>query len=106
MLTSGIILFIAYVLIATEKIPKVTVAMVGAAITLILGIVPVENAFEHIDFSVIFLLISMMIIVHIAGRSGMFNWMAIELLRKTGGNPKLVLAALALFTAIASAFFR
>ncbi|OGH96640.1 MAG: hypothetical protein A2104_05355 [Candidatus Melainabacteria bacterium GWF2_32_7] len=104
MLTAGIILFIAYVLIATEKIPKVTVAMVGAAITLILGIVPVENAFEHIDFSVIFLLISMMIIVHIAGRSGMFNWMAIELLRKTGGNPKLVLAALALFTAIASAF--
>jgi Na+/H+ antiporter NhaD/arsenite permease-like protein len=103
-LLAGLILFISYVLIATEKIPKVTVAMLGAAITLILGIVPVEKAFHHIDFSVIFLLVSMMIIVHIAARSGMFNWMAIELLRLTKGKPKLVLVAMACFTAVASAF--
>lgn len=104
MLTAGLILLVAYILIATEKIPKVTVAMLGAAVTLVLGVVPAKEAFAHIDFTVIFLLISMMIIVHIAGRSGMFNWMAISLLRLTKGNPIYVLIALAAFTAVASAF--
>ena len=35
------------------------------------------------DFNVIFLLVSMMIIVSIATRSGMFNWVANEMLKKT-----------------------
>lgn len=46
----------------------------------------------------------MMIIVHIASRSGVFKWMAIEILKATKGHPKLVLFALAAFTAVASAF--
>ncbi len=46
----------------------------------------------------------MMIIVHICARSGMFKWMANEMLKLTKGKPKLVLFALALFTAVASAF--
>ena len=35
---SAAILLVAYVFIATEKIPKVTVALLGAALTLILGL--------------------------------------------------------------------
>lgn len=104
MLTAGLILLIAYILIATEKIPKVTVAMLGAAITLFLGIVPADKAFEHVDFKVIFLLVSMMIIVHIASRSGMFKWFAIEILRFTKGKPMLIMFALAALTAFLSAF--
>ena len=46
----------------------------------------------------------MMIIVHIAARSGIFKWLANEILKLTKGKPKLVLAALAIFTAVASAF--
>jgi len=101
---AGIILTIVYIFIASEKIPKVTIAMLGAALTLVLGIVPAHNAFEHVDFGVIVLLISMMIIVHIASRSGVFTWIAFELLKFTKGKPLSVLMALALFTAIASAF--
>jgi len=104
MLVAGLILLIAYIFIAIEKIPKVTIAMVGAAVTLLLGLVNHEEAFKYVDFNVIFLLVSMMIIVHIASRSGMFTWMAIELLKYTRGNPKLVLLALGAFTAVASAF--
>ncbi|HSA07337.1 MAG TPA: ArsB/NhaD family transporter [Candidatus Gastranaerophilales bacterium] len=103
-IVAGIILFIAYVFIAIEKLPKATVAMLGAAITLVLGIVPAEHAFSHVDFGVIVLLISMMIIVHIAGRSGVFTWVAFELLKYTKGKPLNILVALAVFTAIASAF--
>lgn len=110
---SGIILLIAYVFIALEKISKVTVALVGASLTILLGLVtasrgqdviPVHYFANFIDFNVIFLLISMMIIVHISAQSGMFNWAANEILRFTKGHPIKILIALALFTAVASAF--
>lgn len=111
---SAVILVIAYIFIALEKIPKVTVALIGAAITLVLGLLGqdrlVNGEFDpgyfinFVDFNVILLLVSMMIVVSIASRSGMFNWIAVEMLRKTKGQPKLVLISLSVFTAIASAF--
>lgn len=116
MIISGAILLIAYVFIASEKIQKSVVALVGASLTMLLGLIPfagyldtekmtyVKGVFEHVDFEVIFLLIGMMIIVNIASRSGVFKWMALNLLKATKGHPKTVLFALAAFTAIASAF--
>lgn len=111
---SATILLTAYVFIALEKIPKVTIALLGAAITIILGLVSQTKAVDgvinphyfinFVDFNVIFLLVSMMIIVSIATRSGMFNWIANELLRFTKGHPKLVLLTLGVFTAVTSAF--
>lgn len=115
MLISGTILLIAYIFIASEKIQKSVVALIGAAITLLLGLLPfksgfdangeyIKSVFNYIEFDVIFLLIGMMIIVNISAKSGMFKWMALELLKFTKGHPKLILFALALFTAISSAF--
>ena len=116
MLISGLILLIAYVFIASEKIQKSVVALVGASLTLLLGLLPfyghvdskvgeyVRGIFDYIEFEVIFLLIGMMILVHIASRSGVFKWMALELLKLTKGHPKMVLFTLAAFTAVASAF--
>ena len=111
---SAVILVVAYVFIATEKIPKMTVALVGGSLTLLLGLLgqsqKINGAFDphyfinFVDFNVIFLLVSMMIIVSIATRSGMFNWVANEMLKKTKGHPKTILCCLAVFTAIASAF--
>lgn len=116
MIISGAILLIAYIFIASEKIQKSVVALVGASLTMLLGLIPLEGyldtekmtyikgVFQHVDFEVIFLLIGMMIIVHIASRSGVFKWMALHLLKATKGHPKTVLFALATFTAVASAF--
>ncbi len=110
-LISAIILLISYVFIAWEKISKVVIALLGASLTLFLGLLATEKGGESggyfisfVDFNVIFLLVSMMIIVHIASKSGMFTWLANEILKKTKGRPKLVLASLAVFTAVASAF--
>ncbi len=108
------ILFLVYLLVAIERIPKVTIVLLGAVFTIILGLVS-QNKGHHgnfdpeyfinfIDFNVIFLLVSMMVIVHIAARSGMFNWVANELLKFTKGRPKWVLFTLGIFTAVASAF--
>lgn len=111
-MVSAVILLIAYVFIAWEKIPKVVIALLGGSVTLFLGLLATDKTPEtlasyfisFIDFNVIFLLVSMMIIVHIASKTGMFTWLANEILKKTKGKPKLVLCALAVFTAVASAF--
>ncbi|MCD8377780.1 MAG: ArsB/NhaD family transporter [Candidatus Gastranaerophilales bacterium] len=114
LIISTAILIFAYIFIATEKIPKVTIALSGASITLLLGLLGqfqkidgIADKFyfvNYVDWNVIFLLVSMMIIVSIATRSGMFNWVANEMLKKTKGHPKTILFCLALFTAVASAF--
>ncbi len=112
MLISGLILLVSYIFIASEKIQKSVVALVGASLTMLLGLIPlslnlqgnIKGVFEYVDFEVIFLLIGMMIIVNIASRSGVFKWMALNLLKATKGHPKTVLFALAAFTAVASAF--
>ena len=109
---SAIILAVAYVFIAWEKIHKVVVALLGASLTLFLGLLATDKTpqtlgsyfISFIDFNVIFLLVSMMIVVHISSKSGIFTWLANEILKKTKGKPKLVLAALAIFTGVASAF--
>jgi Na+/H+ antiporter NhaD/arsenite permease-like protein len=111
---SASLLIVAYIFIALEKIPKVTIALFGAAITIILGLVSQNKMvgnivnphyfINFIDFNVIFLLVSMMIIVSITTRSGVFNWVANNLLRFTKGHPIKVLFALGLFTAVTSAF--
>ena len=111
-MVSTIILIVAYIFIAWEKISKVTIALLGGSLTLFLGLLATEKTHDNlaqyftsfIDFNVIFLLVSMMIVVHIAAQSVMFTWLANEFLKKTKGKPKLVLVALAVFTAVASAF--
>ena len=111
---SAILLIFAYIFIATEKIPKVTIALLGGAITIILGLVSQSKMVDgnvnplyfvnFVDFNVIFLLVSMMIIVSITTRSGVFSWLANELLKLTKGHPINVLIVLGLFTAFVSAF--
>lgn len=113
MLISALILAFTYVFIIIEKVSKVTVALIGASLTILLGIlsqVKGNGTINHdyfanfIDFNVIFLLVGMMIIVNITAKSGVFKWLAIELLKLTKGKPILILITLAFFTAVASAF--
>lgn len=111
--SAGIFL-VAYFFILVEKIPKVTTVLIGATLTIILGLLSQNKgsfgAFNpyyfvnFIDFNVIFLLVAMMIIVNIASRSGIFNWVANKLLKLTKGKPVLILLTLGFFTAITSAF--
>lgn len=113
-LVSASLLILAYIFIALERIPKVTIALLGGALTIVLGLVSQTKALgdginphyfiNFIDFNVIFLLVSMMVIVSITTRSGVFNWIANELLKFTKGHPVKVLCALGLFTAVTSAF--
>jgi Na+/H+ antiporter NhaD/arsenite permease-like protein len=104
LLISSLVLVGAYILIATEKIPKVTVALLGASLLLALFKTESSQVFSYVDFSVIFLLIGMMIIVHITNQTGVFKWLAIHMLKLTKGKPFWMLLSLGLLTAVLSAF--
>jgi Na+/H+ antiporter NhaD/arsenite permease-like protein len=99
---------IAYVFIATEKIPKMVAALAGAGVILALGISGADDAFfsedTGIDWNVIFLLLGMMIIVGILRRTGVFEYVAIWAAKRAKGSPLRVMILLTLITAVASAF--
>ncbi|CAN5230752.1 ArsB/NhaD family transporter [Frigoribacterium sp. UYMn621] len=98
----------AYVLIATEKVPRVTVALVGAGLMVIIGATDKRGIFfsqeSGIDWNVIFLLLGMMIIVGILQQSGLFEFLAIWAAKRAKGRPFVIMVMLVLITAVLSAF--
>jgi Na+/H+ antiporter NhaD/arsenite permease-like protein len=103
-----VVFLAAYVLIATERVPKTVVALVGAGIVVALGVSTSEDIFYSaetgIDWDVIFLLLGMMIIVGILRRTGVFEFVAIWAAKRAKGSPLRVMILLVLITALASAF--
>ena len=98
------IFLVIYALIISEKVHRTIVAMIGGLLMVTLGIVDQEEALIHIDFNTLGLLIGMMIIVSITADTGLFKFIAIWAAKKSKGNPVRILIALALITAIGSAF--
>ena len=98
---------VAYLFIATEKIPKMIAALAGAAVILALGVTGSEDAFySHdtgVDWDVIFLLLGMMIIVSVLRKTGVFEYVAIWAAKRAKGSPLRVMILLTLITAVASA---
>jgi Na+/H+ antiporter NhaD/arsenite permease-like protein len=99
---------VAYVLIATEKIPKMVAALAGAGLVLAFGVVGSADVFySHdtgIDWDVIFLLLGMMIIVGVLRRTGVFEYVAIWAAKRAKGSPLRIMILLVLITAVVSAF--
>lgn len=102
---AGLVVFFAtYALIATERIHKTIAAMAGGIAMVLLGIISQEQAFEHIDFNVIFLLAGMMILAGIIRKTGVFGWVAVRAARFAGGDAYRILVVMCVITAVASAF--
>ena len=103
-LIAGTVFLAVYALIVTERIHRTLAALLGGMIVIVLGIIPQHEAFEHVDFNVIFLLAGMMIIANVMAKTGIFQWLAVEAVRRARGRPYQLLVMTALITAIASAF--
>ncbi len=101
---AGAVFVLVYAAIATERVDRTLVALLGGLLVVALGILPQEQAFAAIDLNVIFLLAGMMVIAGALGRTGFFEWLAIRALRLSRGEPFRLLIALALLTAVLSAF--
>ena len=98
---------IAYALIASDRINKTVVALVGAGVVVAVGVLGSEDVFYSretgIDWDVIFLLFGMMVIVSVLRQTGVFEYIAIWAAKRAKGSPLRIMILLALATAIASA---
>ena len=103
-LVAGGVFLAVYALIVTERIHRTLAALLGASVVMIIGIIPQDEAFEHVDFNVIFLLAGMMIIANVLAKTGIFQWVAVEAVRRAKGRPYRLLVMTAVITAVVSAF--
>lgn len=104
MIASGAIFVIAYALIIMDKIDRTVVALSGASLMILIRIISQKQAFEEIDFNTIGLLISMMVIVMITKRTGVFEYLAIKTVKIAKGEPIKILILLSVITGVLSAF--
>jgi Na+/H+ antiporter NhaD/arsenite permease-like protein len=91
-------------LIVSEKVHRTLAALMGAVVVLASGIVPFEDSLEHIDFNTLGVLIGMMLFVAVIKRSGLFEFIAIKAAKLVKGDPWRIMVALAVVTAVLSAF--
>jgi Na+/H+ antiporter NhaD/arsenite permease-like protein len=98
---------IAYALIASERVNKTLVALVGAGIVATLPVIGSNDVFYSrktgIDWDVIFLLLGMMIIVSVLRQTGVFEYVAIWAAKRAKGSPLRIMILLVLVTAVGSA---
>ena len=101
---AAIIFVLMYMLIVSEKVHRTIVAMKGAIIMIIAGIMPVDTALHHIDFNTLGLLIGMMILVSVTAKTGLFDYVAIKTAKAAKAQPRRLLIYLGIITAVFSAF--
>jgi Na+/H+ antiporter NhaD/arsenite permease-like protein len=100
---AGAIFLTAYALIASERVDRTLVALLGGLLVIALGIVDQADAFAAIDFNVIFLLAGMMVLAGGLSQTGFFEYVAGQAVRLSKGAPFRLLVYLAILTAVLSA---
>ena len=99
-----IVFLVALAVIASERVHRTQVALIGAAIVVVAGVIEQEQAIEAIDFNTIGLLAGMMLVVRLTEPTGIYNYMAIRAGQLARGRPLPVVIALTGTTAVLSAF--
>ncbi|WP_163526458.1 ArsB/NhaD family transporter [Halobacillus ihumii] len=99
-----LIFVISYCLIMTEKWNRALIALAGGVLLLITQVLDWEEALGFIDWETVALLFSMMVLVSITKKTGIFTFAAIKLAQAVQGKPVPLLVVTAMFTAIGSAF--
>ena len=101
-----VIFSVAYFFIATEKVNKTIVAILGATTMIFFGLfIEKEKVWAtYVDFNTIFLLMGMMTFVSVLEESGLFQYMGVKFAQLAGSSPKKLFISLSLFVAIMSGF--
>ena len=97
------IFLITYALIVSEKVHRTIAALLGGLTIILIGVLDQDQAFQAIDWNVIFLLAGMMMIANVLRETGLFQWIAIQSVRLGKGNPYRIMVILVIVTAVTSA---
>ena len=99
------VFLLALAVIATERVHRTKVALIGAAlVVLLVGEYSQEKAIEAVDFNTIGLLVGMMILVVLTQQTGVYDYIAIRAGQLSKGRTLAVVISLATTTAVLSAF--
>jgi Na+/H+ antiporter NhaD/arsenite permease-like protein len=94
-----------YALMITERFNRTVLALTGAGLLLVTGVLePDEVLKHHIEWNTMLLLIGMMILVGITRESGVFEYAAVKIAKSVKGRPLCILLGLSFATAVFSAF--
>jgi Na+/H+ antiporter NhaD/arsenite permease-like protein len=96
---AGLLFAGAYLTIMTDRINRAIVALVGAALMILGGILTQEQAIAGIDFNTIGLLLGMMVIVNITQKCGVFQYAAIGSAKFVQARPWGILVMMSVLTA-------
>ena len=103
LIVASVILLVTYILVISDRFDRSLLALLGAGAMILSGVLTQEEAIRGIDFNTIALLTGMMILVSVARRSGVFEFLAIASAQSVRASPAGVLCLLSLVTAIVSA---
>lgn len=104
---------VVYFFLITEKLPKTLVAVLGGVVLIVMQVfrsteaTSQDNAFHFIshNLDILGFVIGMMILVGIIRESGVFEALAISLVKMVKGKPTLLLVALGYLTLVMTTFF-
>lgn len=100
-----IIFIVSYFFIMTERMNRAVVALTGAVLLLLTGILEPNDVFmNYIDWNTIALLFAMMVLISITEKTGLFSFIAVRFAQRVKGAPIPLLIGISFFTAIGSAF--
>ena len=99
-----VIFLVALALIAVEWVHRTKVALAGAALMVLLGILDQEQAVDAVDWATLGLLAGMMVIVGLTEPTGIFTYLALRAAQLSKGRPVALVFLLALVTGVLSAF--
>ena len=104
-MTAAIVVFAgALAVIATERVDRTKVALVGALLVVLTQTIDQEHAIEAVDWETIGLLAGMMLVVKVTEPTGIYTFLAIRAGQLARGRPFAVVLSLAVSTAVLSAF--
>jgi Na+/H+ antiporter NhaD/arsenite permease-like protein len=98
------IFVIALAVIALEWVHRTKIALVGAGLMVIIGVLDEQHAIDAIDWRTLGLLTGMMILVGLTERTGIFTYVALRVAQLSGGSPLRLVFLLAGVTGLLSAF--
>src|SRR6184192_1570189 len=102
------IFLITFAAIMTDWVHHTIVAWIGAAAMvaagLLVGFYSQEQALTAIDFNTLGLLLGMMLLMAMLGKTGVFEYLAIQAARRAAGSPWRLLVLLGGMTSIVSMF--
>ncbi|HKZ41405.1 MAG TPA: SLC13 family permease, partial [Candidatus Hodarchaeales archaeon] len=112
----GGILVTTLLLLITDKVEKTKVSMTGAGVALFFAILPgssedskselipnINALLELIHPDLMFIIIGMTLMIGVCAKTGMFEFLALKILKRSKGRPYVLLQYLSLLTLLSSA---